>query len=190
MITVTRTGGRELRPLTLTKLETAAASRLYHADVDCKAALGRETQSRSAGSSGIPCGPNWTPVPFHYHASLDQAECCFPPALMGFRNADLAKASPSHIIIWHLIFFYSSWQSKALGTNLIDTQINHSQNNFLLIGQLFYFILMVGKDKCTLITGEKKSSQLVLDFNIHLWNNQGWVSPLSLIHTYWRIESR
>lgn len=31
-----------------------------------------------------------------YHASLDKAEWCFPPALTCFRNADLVKASPSH----------------------------------------------------------------------------------------------
>lgn len=115
-----------------------------------------------------------------YHASLDKAEWCFPPALTCFRNADLVKASPSHFF-FDIKFFYSSWQSKVLGTDLIDTQISCFWNNFLLIGQLFYFILMGEKNKCILITDweEKKSSQWILDFNTHLWKTRA-EGPLHL----------
>lgn len=78
-----------------------------------------------------------------------------------------------------------------LGTDLIDPQISRSQNNFLLIGQLFYFILMGERINALQLQGErkKKSCQLILDFNIHLWNNRGWVPPSFLIHNYWKTET-
>lgn len=46
------------------------------------------------------------PCPFPFsRASLEKAECCFPPALACFRNPDLVKTSSSHVFIWHSISF-------------------------------------------------------------------------------------
>lgn len=101
------------------------------------------------------------PCPFPFsHAGLDRAQCCFPPAVTCFRKPDLVKASPSHIFIWHLTFLMPV-DSKAPGTELIDTEISGSWNNLLLTEQLFYFISMVEKDKCASIIGWKEKTSQV-----------------------------
>lgn len=88
---------RELRPLTLPKLETAAASHLYHVDMvakQCQGVKGSHAPLVHLQSCVVQFEPLSLPI---YHTSLDKAECCFPLALTCFRNADLVKASPSHI---------------------------------------------------------------------------------------------
>lgn len=50
-----------------------------------------------------------------------------------------------------------------LGTDLIDPQISRSQNNFLLIGQLFYFILMGERINALQLQGERKKKVMSIN---------------------------
>lgn len=78
--------------MTLTKLETAAASHLHRADEvaqQCLGVKGCHAPLVHLGSCVVQNEPLSLSI---YHASLDKAACCFPPVLTCFRNADLVKA--------------------------------------------------------------------------------------------------
>ena len=77
MITVSSIGGRKMRPLILTKLETAAALHLYDADIVAEQCLGGKSSHGSLVHLGS-CVVQVEPLSLSiYHASLDKAGVFF-----------------------------------------------------------------------------------------------------------------
>jgi len=91
-----------MRPLILTKLETTAALHLYDADIAAEQCLGEKGSHGPLVHLGS-CVVHIEPLSLSiYHVSLDKAECFFPPAFTSIGNADLVKASPSHIFFFDI----------------------------------------------------------------------------------------